>query len=67
MPSIKVLVPFQSLKSNKLNFSLGQHVVLELFVDANAENLKATCKVPWNVKDFSALVPESYLMVVVPH
>ncbi len=42
------------------NVKLLSHVVFEWFVDANVENLKATCKAPWNVKDFSAMVPESF-------
>ncbi len=33
-----------------------------MFVDANVENFKATCKDPWDVKDFSAMVPESFLI-----
>ncbi len=31
-----------------------------MFDDANVENLKAICKAPWDVKDFSAMVPESF-------
>ncbi len=34
--------------------------MLEGFVDANVENLKATCNAPWDVKDFSAMAPESF-------
>ncbi len=34
--------------------------MLERFVDANVENLKPTCKATWDVKDFSAIVPESF-------
>ncbi len=32
----------------------------ERYVDANVENLKATCEAPWDVKDFIAMVPESF-------
>ncbi len=36
------------------------HVGLERFVDANVEDLKATCKAPWNVRYFSAMVSKSF-------
>ncbi len=43
----------------KMNFYF-LNFVLERFVDAKVENLKATCKAPGDVKDFSAMVPESF-------
>ncbi len=35
--------------------------MLERFDEANVENLKSTCKAPWDVKDFSAMVPVYFL------